>query len=81
MPTPADTKRTGSTSDLDDSLYRLDEEEIEFLSSQTGIQDPAEIKRHVVSVQREAYAVRFVEDLILSQSMLILAYFRVGCSL
>ena len=47
----------GSPNDLDDSLYQLDEDELEFLSSQTGIKDPIELKRHVVNVQREAYAV------------------------
>ena len=43
--------------ELDDSLYSLDPLEQEFLSSQTGIGDQEELKRHVLRLQKEAYSV------------------------
>ncbi|KAG2133666.1 uncharacterized protein EDB93DRAFT_862090 [Suillus bovinus] len=42
---------------LDDSLYRLDAEEIAFLRRQTGIQDEVALKTHIIEVQEEAYKV------------------------
>ena len=42
---------------LNEALYTLDKEEMEFLSSQTGITDPDELKRHVMKVQDEIYTV------------------------
>ncbi len=43
---------------LDESLYsRLDTEDISFLKSQTGINDDEELKRHVLKVQADIYAV------------------------
>ena len=50
----------GSPSDLDSALYQLSDEELEFLSRQTGIEDAVELKEHIIDVQREAYAVRTV---------------------
>ena len=49
----------GKPRPLDENLYKLDEDEFAFLSSQTGIQDPEELKKHVLSVQKEIYAVGF----------------------
>ena len=43
---------------LDESLYALDEAETQFLTSQTGVTDPEELKKHVLNVQAEIYAVR-----------------------
>ena len=57
MTSAKDSYLVGSPNDLDDSLYKLDEEEIVFLASQTGIKDPIELKKHVVGVQHEAYSV------------------------
>lgn len=43
---------------LDESLYsRLDAEDISFLKSQTGINDDEELKKHVLKVQADIYAV------------------------
>lgn len=43
---------------LDESLYsRLDTEDISFLKSQTGIDDDEELKKHVLKVQADIYAV------------------------
>lgn len=42
---------------LDENLYNLEEEELKFLSAQTGITDANELKRHVLAVQAEIYAV------------------------
>ena len=39
---------------LDPSLYEVD---YEFFSGQTGIKDPEELKKHILKVQREAFAV------------------------
>ncbi|TFY82954.1 hypothetical protein EWM64_g1069 [Hericium alpestre] len=41
---------------LDESLYNLNEEEVAFYKQQTGIQDDEELKRHIIAVQTEAYA-------------------------
>ena len=40
-----------------DKYYKLEKDEIEFFSSQTGIKDPEELKKHILNVQREAYDV------------------------
>lgn len=42
---------------LDEELYTIDDQALEFMKSQTGIQDPEEIKKHILAVQAEAYAV------------------------
>ncbi|TFY73288.1 hypothetical protein EWM64_g10724 [Hericium alpestre] len=42
---------------LDESLYNLNEEEVSFYKQQTGIQDDEELKRHIIAIQTEAYAV------------------------
>ena len=42
---------------LDDALYKMDEQQLEFMKKQTGIQDPEELKKHIIGVQEEAYAV------------------------
>ncbi|KAM6503843.1 hypothetical protein JOM56_000786 [Amanita muscaria] len=42
---------------LDESLYSLDEEELAFFKSQTGIDDEAELKEHVLAIQAKAYKV------------------------
>lgn len=42
---------------LDESLYAIHDEALQFMQQQTGIQDPEEIKRHIIAVQAEAYAV------------------------
>ncbi|KAI0795120.1 hypothetical protein C8Q75DRAFT_712487 [Abortiporus biennis] len=42
---------------LKEELYNLQPQEIEFFKQQTGIQDDDELKRHIIDVQKEAYAV------------------------
>ncbi|TFK75137.1 hypothetical protein BDN72DRAFT_892489 [Pluteus cervinus] len=42
---------------LDESLYSLNDVETAFFKEQTGIQDDEELKQHVLSVQKSAYAV------------------------
>ena len=51
------TKYTQSGAELDESLYELTDEEESFLMRQTGISDPEELKKHVLDIQREVYAV------------------------
>ena len=48
---------TNQPAPLDESLYTLDDQEIQLLSKQTGITDPDELKKHVMEVQAEIYAV------------------------
>ncbi|KAA1474375.1 hypothetical protein DENSPDRAFT_824214 [Dentipellis sp. KUC8613] len=43
--------------ELDESRYKLDEQESTFFKQQTGIQDDAELKKHIVAVQADAYAI------------------------
>lgn len=44
---------------LDENLYaRLDAEDISFLKSQTGINDDEELRKHVLKVQADIYAVQ-----------------------
>lgn len=43
---------------LDETGYRLDEEESAFYKAQTGIVSDAALKEHLVRVQAEALAVR-----------------------
>jgi len=42
---------------LDDERYNLDEKELAFFKSQTGIQDDAVLKEHIIQVQRDAYEI------------------------
>ena len=44
---------------LDETLYSIDDQALEFMQAQTGIQDAEELKRHILAVQAEAYAVGF----------------------
>ena len=43
---------------LDETLYNIDDQAVEFMRAQTGIQDAEELKRHILAVQAEAYTVR-----------------------
>ncbi|KAI0735566.1 hypothetical protein C8Q76DRAFT_765975 [Earliella scabrosa] len=42
---------------LDESLYALDGQALEFMKTQTGIEDAEELKKHIINVQTEAYAI------------------------
>ena len=42
---------------LDEKYYNLCEEDVAILKAQTEIRDDAELKKHVVEVQAEAYKV------------------------
>ena len=48
---------------LDPSLYSIEGDALEFMKASTGIQDPEELKKHILAVQEEAYAVRTSSDL------------------
>jgi hypothetical protein len=43
--------------ELDETLYNLDADETVFFKQQTKIDSDAELKQHIVAVQREAYSV------------------------
>ena len=49
------------TDDLDESFYYLDEAEQGFLSNQTGIKEPEDLRRYVLQIQKEAYAVSTID--------------------
>ncbi|KDN39420.1 hypothetical protein RSAG8_08826, partial [Rhizoctonia solani AG-8 WAC10335] len=42
---------------LDESLYSLEPDELQFFQVNTGITDPAEIKQHIVAIQAEAFEI------------------------
>ncbi|OBZ78829.1 hypothetical protein A0H81_00366 [Grifola frondosa] len=42
---------------LDESFYSLDEKELEFMKSQTGIQDEIALKKHILKAQAGAYVI------------------------
>ncbi|KAH9846620.1 hypothetical protein C2E23DRAFT_890709 [Lenzites betulinus] len=42
---------------LDEKYYSIDDEALGFMQTQTGIEDPDELKKHIVSIQAEAYAI------------------------
>ena len=42
---------------LDEKFYDLDEEEKTFFKKETGIQDDAELKKHIIGVQTKAFSV------------------------
>lgn len=46
------------TAELNEALYNPDDVETGFLLQQTGLEDPEEVKKHILQVQRELYAVR-----------------------
>ena len=44
---------------LDAALYeRMEEPDLDFVRAQTGITDPEELKKHIMNVQAEIFAVR-----------------------
>ena len=53
------TKAQNTAPPLDDSLYSIEDRALDFMSAQTGIQDPEELKRHILEVQAEAYVVSY----------------------
>lgn len=68
---------------LDESLYNLNEEEIEFLVAQTGIADRDELKKHVIAAQTEVYKViidvwfgAIQADMVLQRSTHTIAFVR-----
>ncbi|EIW65002.1 uncharacterized protein TRAVEDRAFT_68659 [Trametes versicolor FP-101664 SS1] len=42
---------------LDESLYSIDDQALQFMREQTGIQDPEELRKHIFAAQAEAYAI------------------------
>ncbi|KAI0358975.1 hypothetical protein OH77DRAFT_1518243 [Trametes cingulata] len=54
---PANSIIRGRALPLDERLYTIDDEAIEFMKAQTRIQDPDELKKHILAVQGEAYEV------------------------
>ncbi|KAE9400131.1 hypothetical protein BT96DRAFT_965450 [Gymnopus androsaceus JB14] len=42
---------------LDEKYYDLDEEEITFFKKQTGIEDDAKLKKHIIAIQTKAFAI------------------------
>ena len=58
MAAAVDTDNLGrSFPPLDDTLYKIDDQALQFMREQTGIQDEEALKKHILSVQAEAYAV------------------------
>ncbi len=55
---------------LDESLYSIDSdgEAFEFMKAQTGIQDPDELRNHILAVQADAYSVRFLNTIFILSS-------------
>ncbi|KAI0757381.1 hypothetical protein C8Q80DRAFT_1090761 [Daedaleopsis nitida] len=51
------TNSVNLQSALDESLYNIEAGALEFMKSQTGIQDPDELKKHILAVQAEAYTI------------------------
>lgn len=58
---------------LDENLYALDESEIQLLKSRTGIANEEELRKHVLKVQADIFAV--------SISLLCRAMFNSMCLL
>lgn len=54
---PHPTPRVRSKLPFDESKYSLDAEELDFFKSWTGIDNDEALKRHIISVQDEAYEV------------------------
>ncbi len=50
-------KEFGKLNPLDESLYKLDDEELAFVKTHSGIEDEEELKKHILAVQAEAYEV------------------------
>ncbi len=42
---------------LDETMYSLDDTELEFLTKLTGIRDPEDLKKHAIAIQAQAYEV------------------------
>ena len=58
---PGGTQYDYTDVDLSEKFYDLDDEETQFLMQQTGIKDPDELKKYIISIQHEVYAVSSVD--------------------
>ena len=65
----ADLKYEKWPTELDPSFLSLDSEELTFFSDWTGIKDEEELKKHIISVQAKAYAVRNQQRFIIGDMM------------
>lgn len=52
------TKHNPAEVSLDERLYSLQGDELAFFQAQTGIQDEAELKKHIITIQEKAYDVK-----------------------
>ena len=55
---------------LEDRLYDLSDDELEFYRKETGMEDADAIKEHILRVQAEAYAVHALAQTFLSRKNL-----------
>lgn len=54
----ADAYKSPEAMKIDESLYSIKDDAAAFLKQLTGIKDDEELKQHILSVQRVAFAVR-----------------------
>ena len=57
QPQAAERESLAERFPIDVTQYSLKGEELEFMQAQTGIMDEEELKKHILAVQAEAYAV------------------------
>ncbi|KAI0313146.1 hypothetical protein OF83DRAFT_579381 [Amylostereum chailletii] len=57
MPNDVTQGHTSWVRPLDESLYDLDEEQVNFFKTATGIQGDEEVKRHIIAVQTKAFEI------------------------
>lgn len=51
--------QTTWTHGLQDGFYDPDDDALAFFKKETGIADDAELKQHIITIQREAFSARF----------------------
>ncbi|KAI0687619.1 hypothetical protein BC835DRAFT_1448517 [Cytidiella melzeri] len=57
LPTPQEGKHREWERPLEDKLYTPDPEALAFWKAETGIEDEAELKQHILTIQKEAFSV------------------------
>lgn len=55
--TPPNFGEVAGIEELDTALYNLDDTETDFIIKQTGLSNSEEVRKHLIQIQHEVYAV------------------------
>ena len=71
--TPEAEKQLARLDPREENDFKIDEDGLAFMKAQTGIEDEEELKKHILAVQAEAFAVSLA--VLLTSSSVIISIF------